>query len=584
MRYDCSNIALLILMTALVRFPMIGKWGNSDEAWYAAIAAHNACYGRSPFDSPGTNASPTIAVYQFLTTSEGPYDKVPLDVLTLFVCAGVTVWIYWVVRNSSGRCPAFLAGIGFLIVQSLWEGLTSNREWYAVPFLAVAVHLLCRAVADDCRRSSKCIWYAFGAGAFVAFATGLKEQSLPFLAVGPGIFIVAAWMRAIPFQVAWILLWIYLIAFAIGIGIILLPHVWYGNVGVYLEDMRSRIAVEGAQNMTGSAPSNLHLLRVYGAGTVLNTEGRSVILAWALLSASYQIIQVIRSRQAAQTRFTACVFALAYITSVISVAGGGRFFDHYYLYLLPFGVPLIAMTASEILQNKSRAFAQMLPFMAVTLAQGLWGSIRGISADHYDGAIVLALAGCASAICYVTACCWPGIVDRLAIRSNCLSMGVAVAVMSLSAISLQRQIFRHPPTGDMAVQSHTVELVSVLEERKRAGDQIFVWGWQTRLYPASKMVPASQFVSVARVVHDFAKGQLLPDIVEPSPEMKHLILELERNRPRFIVDASRRSNTLSDIRIYQIGRHRDFSAFLDTHYDNSGSHGDYTLYTRRDAL
>jgi hypothetical protein len=574
-----AEFAIGIIGSLLIRWPLIGKWGNSDEAWYAAIAAHNVAYGKSPFECPGNNLSPTIAVYQLLTTIGHSYHKLPLDVLTLLICAGVAVWVYRIVRAECGGWSALLAAAGFLVCQSLWEGGTSNREWFAVPFLLGSVHLLCHTASGARSREAMGLWRIFVAGLAIAMACGMKEQSLPFLIVGPSLFLflkrygLANWRMLFQSNA------LYAMGFMFGLALILSPHLYWGTLSAYLQDFSNRVAVEGGQNMLPAGQRWMALLRTYGPGLILSTEGRSVILAFAALSAVYYLGTAVLRLQPIKSE-TRLVLTIAYVASVICVAGGGRFFDHYYLFLLPLAVPMITMAVVDALDRKGRGAVLGCSFLLLSLTQSVWGVFRGVSADCRDVAVAL---GCSFVVFAVYGC-----VSRLAkkvpvfLHGLSSGRGLIITTFFVSlAILLGHRQFLSIPASDLAVTGHTASLCRAMDALRQDGDEIFVWGWQTRIYPATRMVPASQFVSTARVVRDFSRNQYLPELIPATSEMHQLLKELDANRPRFLVDASRRTYSLSDPRIYDMKRHSEMQRWVKSNYQIEGSFDDFVLYVRR---
>jgi len=574
-----TQCVVAILGSLIVRWPLVGKWGNSDEAWYAAIAAYNVAHGKSPFECPGNNASPTIAVYQAMTTIGGPYHKVPLDLLTLLICAGVTVWVYRVVREIQGGFAALMAAAGFLICQSLWEGGTSNREWFALPFLIGNVHLLLRAVSAARSGGPPGLWRLFLAGIGFALACGMKEQSLPFLIVGPTLALIMRWQKLVDWRTAcrWIA-W-YGLGSLLGLILIFVPHFYWGTSAAYLHDFLNRVAVEGGQNMVPSGQRFMTLLRAYGPGLILSTEGRSVILGFALLSSLYTLVPVVLWHRRCKSD-SGVVLAVAYLASVVCVSGGGRFFDHYYLYLLPFAVPMIAIAAAEIVERGTLVSLSALPFLALAVTQAIWGGLRGVSEDSRDVSVALALSLLAFMIHRVVI--WRSGETWLFHRGLMKGREIAVSVFFISLmVSLGHRQFLSIPTTDLAVSEHTSSLCQSLDALRREGDQIFVWGWQTRIYPASRMVPASQYVSTARVVHDFSKNQRFPEMIPATAEMHQMLRELNENRPRFVVDASLRTYSLSDPGIYELKRHQEMHLWLHDNYRLAGQFDDYRLFVRR---
>ncbi len=568
-----------IFCSLIIRLPLLGKWGNSDEAWYAAIAAYNVAYGKSPFECPGNNASPTIAVYQALTTLDGPYHKLPLDLLTLLICAGVAIWIFRIVRNECGWGTAALAAGGFLICQSIWEGGTSNREWFALPFLIGSVHLvrremMCLRLGEPCVPARLIL-----AGMCIAFACGMKEQSLPFAVLGPGTLLILKWRCHVNWKTIFQATALYSVGFAAGLILVLLPHVYWGTLSTYMQDFFHRVAVEGGQNMLPTGQRWFAILKTFGPGLILSTEGRSVILGFAVISAMFHLIpEVLRTKR--HSSDSAIVLSIAYLASVVCVSGGGRFFDHYYLYLLPFALPMIAIAVVDIVARDVRANVFSAIFLIAVVTQSLWGTSRGVWADSKDVAIAIGCSLIACAVHWVTVRSMGRMQRILWWCESTRQFGVSAFFLSMIVLLGHRQ-FLNISSTDLAITEHTASLCESMERLRQTGDEIFVWGWQTRIYPASRMVPASQFVSAARVVHDFSKNQYFPELIPATPEMNELLGDLAANRPRFFVDASRRTYSLSDPRIYDLKRHAEMQQWVLENYRIEGQFGDFVLFVRQ---
>jgi hypothetical protein len=247
------------------------------------------------------------------------------------------------------------------------------------------------------------------------------------------------------------------------------------------------------------------------------------------------------------------------------------------LYLLPFAAPLIAMTVAEIFLKNSRPLIHLLPFIGATCLQATWGSLRGWSADRFDVMIALGIGAVGSSLFLLLRPWWQERRRFAGIRFTGLGVGVNVAVVALTIALLPRHFLNVSPT-DLSVQPHTVDLCNLLQSLRQPQYQLFVWGWQTRIYPATMMVPASQFVSVQHVVHDIARRQIVPEKVAATSEMRQLILELSRNRPRFIMDASRHTYSVGDPKMYELKRSPLVESLLDRNYVLMAECGDYSLY------
>ena len=70
-------------------------------------------------------------------------------------------------------------------------------------------------------------------------------------------------------------------------------------------------------------------------------------------------------------------------------------------------------------------------------------------------------------------------------------------------------------------------------------------------------------------------------MIPATREMHQLLAELNANRPRFVVDASRRTYSLSDPRIYDLHRHSKMHSWVHENYKLQGKFDDFLLYVRQ---
>jgi hypothetical protein len=86
--------------------------------------------------------------------------------------------------------------------------------------------------------------------------------------------------------------------------------------------------------------------------------------------------------------------------------------------------------------------------------------------------------------------------------------------------------------------------VTYLQQNAGPEDRLFVWGWLPEIYSLTRLEAASHLTVTQFVVNDALAERQRPVI---NPEFAdYLMRDLRARKPRFIVDASRRSWTMLD--------------------------------------
>lgn len=130
-------------------------------------------------------------------------------------------------------------------------------------------------------------------------------------------------------------------------------------------------------------------------------------------------------------------------------------------------------------------------------------------------------------------------------------------------------------------------IVATLEAEKRPGDSLYVWGYRPQLYVLTRLVPATRFTVTDVLVGATGEvGRALDErLAHPYYEDRgwdKFMSDLERERPRFIVDTEQIANRAGRFSLLSYPRMRDY---VLQHYDPVLVPGasDMTLYRRRDS-
>jgi hypothetical protein len=116
---------------------------------------------------------------------------------------------------------------------------------------------------------------------------------------------------------------------------------------------------------------------------------------------------------------------------------------------------------------------------------------------------------------------------------------------------------------------------------RRDGDRLFVWGFAPQVYSATRMEPASRFVSCSAVVGDDQVGaERRASWDEQNGAV--LMAELTARLPEFFVDAQLQSATLSRQSIYAMGRYPQLTQFVRSRYRLRHAVDGYRVYVRKD--
>jgi len=279
-----------------------------------------------------------------------------------------------------------------------------------------------------------------------------------------------------------------------------------------------------------------------------------------------------------QARLAICLLA----TSAYAVRAGERFFDHYYLLLLPAAAWLYGCLLAAALQLDAHArrhrFGAVLCLLLVALSLPLAQRVRGVDpwlervpaswAVWLHLGAILALLGW---LAWSRGRRW-----RLALTLLLALEGLGIVIAG--------QMMPTPPS----LPHHTnryEELARVVANEARAGDRLFVWGWAPEIYSVTRLTAASRFAMTQYVVGDYRSEPAPPQIDEEYAEA--LMRDLTVAPPRFVIDAAARSWTMAadDIpALYDLSLYPqfEFNAWLAREYEWVGTFDECRLFERRE--
>lgn len=255
--------------------------------------------------------------------------------------------------------------------------------------------------------------------------------------------------------------------------------------------------------------------------------------------------------------------------------------------LVMLGLALVVSAARLIRRPESRANGDFIreAFAPLWLVGALAATtLSGRGFEHYS-IQVLAPASLVAAQFLGPLTAWA--LAGLGAGTRRLGLGLAVIAALVAIAGIQ---FQHATAYRAAVKPHWdpgVVMAKVIREATTREDRIFVWGFYSDLHTLSDRLPASRFVHGAFLTGLIPWTNLGRDtsyaIVPGS--METLLADLEKNRPRMIVDASPSLNR--QFQGYPPEKFPAFFAYLQQHYlecepQRSEPRGWFRFYLRRD--
>jgi hypothetical protein len=570
-------LCILILAVAclIVRLPSLDRIAlNPDESQYEATASYLLATGASPYSFPYGTVT-TFALYKTMAALFGPYCMLEVRLLVLLVCLAMAVMLYFLVSRAASPWSGLLSGLVFLHYNLFFEGLSANREWFS-GFLILAAFLI--FVLGESRRGAKRLVMIAAAGLAAGCSLWFKLQAAFLLLPIP---VVLLWlgatggrMKAAAGRIA-----AYCAGALAAVALHMLPFLAAGTLPKYLESLTTRWStyVLGNEAATGSLPSRS--LGLLFDRLLWELPQRSLLLvaySAAILLVLAALLSTLRKRKRKLPLAgdpTALLFVLYLVAGAMAVKMGNLFFDHYYLYIVPPVAGLVGMAAHFFGRVDRGAMIGRVAGMAliVLLLADRLTALRGASLAQ----AVIPLAYVVMAVALLGIVAW---------RPSRLIPAVVVAMLWLEtgAVALQSQVLKRPDSLPFHRQGFS-ELVGRIEASKEAGDRLFVWGWAPEIYSLTGMEAASHFSMTQYIVNDYRVDPAEPELDRFFADM--LMRDLEERRPRFVVDAWRRSwtmNSSNDPWLYRLELYPEFELkdFLESHYELAGRFDDCDLYIR----
>lgn len=607
---DAASVLLIALLSLATRLPVIGGSFDVDEHWYLAAAAYNVAHGLSPYECPGDALSRIIGIYQLCAVWFGTYNLAPLHWLVFVCCAATASLLYFWLSRSTSWVLGLAAALLFVIVNPRWQGWSANREWLALPFLFGGVILARWALTrTGCGNNrAQAVRLALAGCAFALAIVG-KEQALPFLLVVPLVLFLRSLTLGSWPAAGHDFLW-YALGAAFGLSVFLvLPYALHHTLDVYAASFKTNLTKYVIDNQWAASAATSGragiLEGLYLKHTALPGSG---VLLLGYLAGSLQLLRaalaVQRRAKAAEPRTAARDehLALAYVlAAIVAVQAGGRFYLHYFLFLLPGCLALVAVTLRGLAAGEGKRYAV---FGSAVL---LLGAVVQIALEAYVASTKSAFVSCLFLLAFGLAAglslltCVRGglglvfrerILDGLAserpanedrahpagslLVANaaiwiCACFGATTVVLGMLPVITQ----------PMKVEAKMVALAEFFTAVRHDGDRLFVWGWAPTVYAAARMEPASRFVSCQTVVGDWAVGaERRGSWDERNGEI--LMADLTASPPEFFVDARLQSNTLSRQSIYTLGRYPELAEFVRSNYRLRHEVDGCRVYVRKD--
>lgn len=569
-------VATLIAVSILLRLPSMDRVAlNPDESQLEATASYMIETGTSPFELPYIIQA-SLTVYKGLAVVFGPYATLPLRLLVLAVATVMALLIYGVLRREAGPWTGLLGGLIFLHLNIHFEGLSANREWFSTLALMLSTVWTLRALRASAPRAVS----LFGAGAAAAFAVTFKSQAAPLVLAVPALLALQALHHREPRRLGRDVA-----AFGGGglsaAALYLAPFLFHGTLGLYLDQVGTFLfGYTAGGHATDPGPGS-HLASLY-----LDLPFRPLFLVAYLVAFLVILSSLVRPRL---PRFPWVLSvpalqlqSLMLVFSLVAVQLGGRFFPHYYLFIVPWVAILCAAAAHPLRKptGSNAGLARMGGWLlAVALAvDGLWFLARmpyrrwlelwpSSSLSISFGVVFLGLM-----VFWLLA---PR--QRLSlVLSGWILLQVAL-LLAQTQKSLAPNSLPYHPGGFAALSAEIDRLDS-------DDDRLFVWGWLPELYSLTRLPAASHLSICQYVVGDYTPRPAPPALREPFAAM--LMRDLEHRPPRFIVDASRRSWTMvehNDPRLYSLRLYPELGLTdaLERDYRLQGRFDGCDLYVRR---
>lgn len=630
---DIVVLTLLVGAVLYTRYPTLSLITlNPDECQYESKASFLVNTGISPFAAP-IGPVYTEALFTWMARLFGPYCMPEVRTLFMLICLAMAVLVYFVVRRVSGQIIAGIAGLTFVGLNPLFEGYSVNREWTSGGCLlaATVLYLLSRKSegdGDTLRAENPHPNYdlrlLFLSGALVALGVCFKEQ-MAYLV--PTIACALAIEGVISRQ--WRTTAVAIAAF-VGGGIVMTavcitPLVWYGT---FVDFMSLIFRSAGEYAHSGkTAPETTGGVEIYFDKLYRSLPMRRLFLVSYVVAITSLIMVAIRARKTpGQNSHDAAhrvgiLYALYLFTAIVAVQTGRRFFEHYFLFMLPPVCVLMALGVSTLWQlpRNQRTFRIVATFAASALLLDLlflpapatrpsiWYFNETWSFPPWallPVGVVLAIAGVVAQGNTANSSgstssarkekkqakrkaplglVRPVIADRTAMVLALIATGIlAFDLVRLARINVEnaRQLAR--PDVQRRLNSIMPNITRDLRRMADDDDMLYVWGWLPQIYSTSQLTSGSRLTIASYVMID--ANEASADHPVPDPEFSQVLIDdMLEYRPRFFVDASGLSHTMSDRSIYDLSNFPVLQKIIEEHYTEVDQKDQCVLYERKDV-
>ncbi len=631
---DIVMLAIILGAVLYTRYPTLSLITlNPDECQYESKASFLATTGISPFAAP-IGPVYTEALFTWMARIFGPYCMVEVRTLFMMICLAMAVMLYFVVRRCSGRTIAGVAGLTFIGLNPLFEGYSVNREWTSGVCLlaAILLYLQSRRSGGDVEGdetaaldSSYDLRLLFVAGALVALGVWFKEQ-MAYLV--PTIAIAMAIEGAISRR--WKTTAMGIGAYATGgiamTAVCIVPLIWYGTFFEYMDLIRRLAGDYAHSGVESSEPSGGW--EVYFNELYRNVPMRRLFLvgyAVAVTSLVMAAIQIRKSHDHSTSGHVLRVgvlFALNLMTAIIAVQAGQRFFEHYFLFMLPPTSVLVALGAATLWQlpRERRTFrivasvaasALLLDFLFLpcsvsrppvwffteTLALPLWALLPVGGGLVVAGVIALGSSANASGRTNSpksdkkkppakkslrNTLGYRVLSERTAIALALIATGIIVFDLTrLAKINMENARQLGSPEVQRTLNSIMPNVTRELKRMAGKEDQLYVWGWLPEIYSTSRLTSGSRLTIASYVMLDANAASA--ENPQPEPAFSQVVLDdMLEYRPRFFVDASGASHTMSDRSIYDLANFPELQKIVEENYAEVSRVDESVIYELKD--
>jgi hypothetical protein len=583
---------LALLLIGLALGPRIGWLEvvslDPDESQYEAQASYLVATGQTAPAAIPFGPVYATEVYRWLAQWCGPYPTVATRTFILLLAGAMAGMIYSLVSRFGDRLSAFLAAAFWLSLSIYFQGRTANREWFSGIFVLAAIYLVASSWSAIGRRQAV---YLILAGASSAMAVWLKEQAVYFLFPIPAAMVAEAILGrqlARPLRDALI----YTVGGLLGTLLGLAPFIAAGSLDDYLEFLRlfaEKYAVVSQPQRVDASWAQVRLQAFYEAlpgrrWFLLAYAGGALGLAAVVRGAWRMKLGEGTTSLPPASRWMLLVSANL-VAALLAVQTGGRFFAHYYLYLLP-PVCLLAGTWLASIRREGARLHPWLVLAALLIVVDLClvpGSAEEAAPWRWPASALAWFAVGAMVGAGVIIGRANSLVSRPTSSVPLVLTGLVLAVLLGDLVRLSAPLFDTARTPQaQASLIRLPDLTTYLQQQAQPGDRLFVWGWRPEIYGYSRLEAATRFGTASYVMLDASRETPEgPVYLEMMSDL--LMSDLHEREPRFIVDAARCSQTMGRPDVYRLDRYPPLAELLLHHYDLVKTADNCDIYVRRET-